>query len=65
MFEQINKNLRLQFNIKVTQQYLNRFTNVIKLNKNTLLAKKVPENTLIEIPYNSEFKEIKSIDDSF
>ncbi|CAL1671798.1 unnamed protein product [Lasius platythorax] len=65
MYEQISKDLNQQFNIKVTgQQCLNRFKNVNKHNINALSNNKVSGNTPTEVPYGSEFEEIKSIDDS-
>jgi len=57
--------LKQQFNIDVSgQQCLNRFKNASKQNKNAIINNKISENSSKEVPYDSEFEEIKSIDDS-
>ncbi|KYN17993.1 hypothetical protein ALC57_09708 [Trachymyrmex cornetzi] len=65
MYDQISKDLFTKFCIKVTgQQCLNRYKNVSKQNKKALSSNKVSGNTSTEVPYDNEFEEIKSIDDS-
>lgn len=65
MFEQLRKDMYTKFNIQVSgQQCINRFKNALKQNKNAMLDNKVSGNIPHEVPYEDEFEEIKSIDDS-
>lgn len=65
MFEQISKDVFVKFGVKVTGlQCSTRFKNANKQRQNALSRNAVSGNSSTEIPYEDEFEDIASVNDS-